>query len=124
MLEQHNSHPQSSTDLLARKKLLDHELSRCLDVLIAKGNPKKVILFGTMAKGGVNEWSDIDLVVVEETKLPFYQRLRKIRGMLRPQVGMDIVVYTPEEFEKMSSERAFVKDEVIQNGKVLYERSA
>lgn len=105
-----------------RKKLLDQELSRCLDVLKTKGNPEKVILFGTMAKGGVHEWSDIDLVVVEESPLPFYQRLRQFRKLLRPQVAMDVIVYTPDEFENMRKERAFIKDEVIDNGKVLYER--
>jgi len=124
MLEHHNQHLQSSTDHFARKRLLDQELSRCLDVLKTKGNPEKVILFGTMAKGGVHEWSDIDLVVVEETSLPFYQRLRRFRKLLRPQVAMDVIVYTPVEFENMRRERTFIKDEVIDNGKVLYERSA
>lgn len=124
MLEHQISPIQSSADHFARKRLLDQELSRCLDVLIRKGNPEKVILFGTMAKGGVHEWSDIDLIVVEETSLPFYKRIHKIRSLLRPQVAMDIIVYTPDEFENMRRKRAFIKDEVIDNGKLLYERSA
>ncbi len=124
MLEQQTPTSESATDNFARKSLLDQELSRCLDVLKTKGNPEKVILFGTMAKGGVSEWSDIDLVVVEETSLPFFQRLRQVRKLLRPQVAMDVIVYTPDEFENMRKDRPFIKDEVVDNGKVLYERNA
>ncbi len=122
MLGQHTSPIESSTDHFARKRLLDQELFRCLDVLKTIGNPEKVILFGTMAKGGVHEWSDIDLIVVEETSLPFYKRIHKVRSLLRPQVAMDVIVYTPDEFENMRRERAFIKDEVVDNGKVLFER--
>jgi len=124
MLQNQNSPIQSAQDTFARKKLLDQELARCLDVLKTKWNPKKVILFGTMAKGEVTEWSDIDLIVVEETPLPFYQRLYQVRKLLRPQIAMDIIVYTPDEFETMCTERVFIKDEVVDHGKVLYERSA
>ncbi|MBI6545903.1 MAG: nucleotidyltransferase domain-containing protein, partial [Cyanobacteria bacterium NC_groundwater_1444_Ag_S-0.65um_54_12] len=78
-----------------RKKLLDQELARCIGLLTEHGTPEKVILFGTLVKGLVNEWSDIDLVVVERTSLPFFQRLKKVRKLLQPKVGMDIMVYTP-----------------------------
>jgi predicted nucleotidyltransferase len=62
-------------------------------------------LLGTLAKGRVHEWSDIDLIVVEQTSLPFFQRLRKVRKLLQPKVGMDIMVYTPEEFNLLCAER-------------------
>ena len=61
-----------------------------------------------MANGGVGEWSDIDLVVVEETSLPFFQRLHQARKLLRPQVAMDVIVYTPDEFENMRKDRPFI----------------
>lgn len=124
MLQKKDTSLQSAHEVFARKKLLDQELSRCLDILKTKRNTEKVILFGKMAKGEVNEWSDIDLVIVEKTSLPFYQRLFHVRKLLRPQVAMDVIVYTPDEFETMCADRAFVKDEIMNNGKVLYERSA
>ena len=62
-----------------RKKLLEQELTRYLRLLTKHGNPEKVILFGTLATGWINEWSDIDLVVVEQTELSFFERLRRIR---------------------------------------------
>jgi predicted nucleotidyltransferase len=104
-----------------RKKLLDQELARYVRLLTEHGNPEKVILFGTLAKGWVHEWSDIDLVVVEQTHLPFFQRLRKVRKLLQPKVGMDIMVYTPEEFTRLCAERPFFREEIIEKGKIIYE---
>ena len=85
-----------------RKKLLDQEMSRYIRLLTEYGSPEKVILFGTLAMGQVHEWSDIDLVVVEQTQLPFFKRIKKIRKLLKPKVGMDIMVYTPDEFDQLS----------------------
>jgi predicted nucleotidyltransferase len=80
-----------------------------------------VILFGTLAGGHVHEWSDIDLVVVEKTVLPFFQRLRKVRKLLRPKVGIDVMVYTPEEFDQLCEDRPFFREEIVAKGEVIYE---
>jgi hypothetical protein len=53
------------------------------------------------------------LVIVEETELPFLQRSRQVRRLLRPKVGTDLLVYTPDEFEQMSRERLFFRDEIL-----------
>ena len=105
-----------------RKKLLHQEMNRCLRLLTECGSPEKVILFGTLAKGSVHEWSNIDLVVVERTHLPFFQRIKKVRKLLQPKVGMDIMVYTPEEFDQLCADRPFFKEEIIGKGEVVYER--
>ena len=106
-----------------RKKLLELELARYIRLLTEHGNPEKVILFGTLATGRIHEWSDIDLVVVEQTELSFFQRLRQIRKLLQPRVGIDVMFYTPEEFNQLSAERAFFRDEIVAKGKIVYERS-
>lgn len=105
-----------------RKKLLNQEMDRCLSLLREHGSPEKVILFGTLATGSVHEWSDIDLVVVERTPLPFSQRIKKVRKLLQPKVGMDIMVYTPEEFDQLCADRPFFKEEIIGKGEIVYER--
>ncbi len=105
-----------------RKKTLDSELARFIRILKEQADPEKVILFGTLAGGVVHEWSDIDLVVVEKTDLPFFERLRRIRKLFRPKVGMDVMVYTPEEFDRLCAERPFFRDEIVAKGEVVYER--
>lgn len=104
-----------------RKQLLDQELARYVRLLTSHSAPEKVILFGTLARGQVHEWSDIDLIVVEKTVLPFFQRLRKVRRLLRPKVGVDIMVYTPEEFAQLCADRPFFRNEIVAKGEVVYE---
>ena len=105
-----------------RKEALQEELSRCISLLKESRPPEKVILFGTLAQGRIHEWSDIDLVVVRETRLPFWERIRQVRKLLQPRIGMDIMVYTPEEFAQLCSERRFFREEIIEKGQVVYER--
>ena len=46
-----------------------------------------------------------------------------MRRLLRPRIGLDLLVYTPDEFEQLCRERPFFRDEVLGKGKVLYEQS-
>jgi hypothetical protein len=71
--------------------------------------------------GQVHEWSDIDLVVIEQTQLPFFQRIKKIRKLIKPKVGMDIMVYTPDEFDQLCIDRPFFREEIVAKGKIVYE---
>ena len=114
--------PEIRQDSLDRRKLLNQELTRYVHLLTKHGAPEKVILFGTLVKGRIHEWSDIDLVVVENTRLPFFQRLRKIRKLLQPKVGVDVMVYTPEEFDQLCTNRTFFREEIVAKGKILYEQ--
>jgi predicted nucleotidyltransferase len=107
-----------------RKQLLEQELSRYLSLLTEHGDPEQVIVFGSLATGDVRAWSDIDLVIVERTDLPFLQRLRQVRRLIRPKVGTDILVYTPEEFEQLRRERPFFREEILAKGMVVYERDS
>lgn len=50
-----------------RKKMLEEELSRIIEVLKKEYNPEMIVLFGSLADGNVHEWSDIDLLVVKKT---------------------------------------------------------
>jgi len=107
----------------ARRVLLERELDRWLPLLVAHERPDKIILFGSYCAGQIGEWSDLDLVIIKETQAPFLDRTRQVLELLKPQVGVDVLVYTPKEFEQLSQERAFVRQEIVAKGKVLYERS-
>jgi len=43
--------------------------------------------------------------------------------LLRLQVGVDVLVYTPDESARLVNERAFVCQEILAKRKVLYEQS-
>lgn len=107
-----------------RKSLLQHELERYVQVLTTQSDPEQIIVFGSMASGEVTAWSDIDLVIVQHTSLPFLKRSRQVRRLLKPRVGTDILVYTPTEFERLAKQRPFFRDEILAKGVVLYERAS
>jgi len=106
----------------ARRAFLERELSRWLPLLIMHERPDKIILFGSYCTGQVDEWSDLDLAIIKKTKTPFLDRTRRVLELLKPQVGVDVLVYTPAEFEQLSQERPFVRREIVTKGKVIYER--
>ncbi len=106
-----------------RQAKLNQALERILLTLAAEYRPEKVILFGSMAQASVGEWSDLDLVIIKDTPKPFLQRLKEVALLCRAPVGVDFLVYTPNEFAQMVSERnPFILEEVLRKGKVLYER--
>jgi predicted nucleotidyltransferase len=102
-----------------RKSVLEKELERILPLLINLG-VKKVILFGSLSVGKVHRSSDIDLVVVRESNQRFLERLDELYQAVKPNYGIDLFVYTPEEFEEMSVTNLFLK-KAIKEGRLLYE---
>jgi predicted nucleotidyltransferase len=109
----------------SRSKLLDAELKKFIEVASEELDAELVILFGSFARGraeGIHEWTDLDLIVVAESKLPFHQRIKQLLERVRPKVGADVFVYTPAEWERMKFERPFINEEVLGKGRVVYER--
>ena len=114
--------PELDTASEKRRESLNRELERWLPLLIEHERPDKIIVFGSYSTGQVREWSDLDMVIVKETEARFLDRSRQVLLLLKPKVGLDVLVYTPQEFEQLSRERAFVRREIVDKGKVIYER--
>jgi predicted nucleotidyltransferase len=56
-----------------RKKLLDEELNRIIEVIKRDYEPERIILFGSLVDGRVHEWSDIDLLIVKKNEKKTYR---------------------------------------------------
>ena len=91
--------------------------------IVEEFKPEKIILFGSYAWGEPHQDSDLDFFVIENSKLP--RRLRQInirRLFLDLNVPADVLSYTPDEVEKRKHiDDLFVID-ILEKGKVLYER--
>lgn len=92
---------------------------------IASGyNPDKIILFGSYATENPNEDSDLDLFVIKDTDLPRPQRAVQVRKMLYgSMIPIDLIVYTPKEIDESKENRFSFVYEVLNSGKILYERA-
>ena len=113
-------------NILARNRTfkLKRELERWMEILKNEYFPEKVILFGSFAKSKVNRWSDIDLLILKDTRKSFLDRTKEVLLLLHPKVGVDILVYTPQEFKNLCAKRLFFKREIITNGVTIYERGS
>lgn len=99
-----------------RSQAVAEELPRILAQLKALG-AEKIILFGSEVKGRPKPWSDVDLLVVMPSELPFVERIADLYGRLRPRMAVDILPYTPSEFQGGNP----LIRMALSEGKVLYE---
>lgn len=99
------------------------ELKKAIVSSYKKLNPVKIILFGSWCRDEEDKYSDVDIIVVYETKKRFLDRLKELYLMWDIPVAFDILAYTPEEFEKMlKEENPFIK-RINREGEVIYERT-
>lgn len=103
------------------KNTLQKELSRIVERLKDLG-AEKVILFGSYARGRADLFTDLDLIVILDVNLPYVERSAYIYRELSPRVAADILVYTPQEWQKMEA-RPFIQS-ALSEGKVLYAKAA
>jgi predicted nucleotidyltransferase len=96
------------------------ELARILAGL-RRYRPQKVILFGSFARGDYHATSDIDLLIIKETKRPFTDRIGDVLALCDYSIPLEPLVYTPSEFEKMCRENNLFIGKVLQEGEVIYE---
>ena len=57
--------------------------------------PEKIILFGSRAKKTFDPYSDIDLIIIKNTKKRFLDRVKDVIKIINPDFAIDIFVYTP-----------------------------
>ncbi|MEK9165653.1 MAG: nucleotidyltransferase domain-containing protein [Patescibacteria group bacterium] len=95
-------------------------IAQIVERLKKRYNPEKVILFGSYAKGLNDENSDMDFFIVKNTKKNMIERLREVSALfLDRRIGMDFVIYTPEELrQRIQMNDVFVQD-ILKEGKIL-----
>ncbi|MDW8270093.1 MAG: nucleotidyltransferase domain-containing protein [Anaerolineae bacterium] len=79
-----------------------------------------IILFGSLARGHISLFSDIDLLVLFEEERPARELTRRVYEAIHTGEAVDILAYSLGDFEKRR-ERPFFR-KLLAEGKVLYER--
>ena len=85
--------------------------------------PKKVILFGSYAYGEPTEDSDVDLLIIKNTKKRPIERWLEVKKLLRgrgPLVAVSPLVYTEKELASRIAMKDFFIEEILERGELLY----
>ena len=100
-----------------QRELLD--IARLFSTCVLKKYQRaSIVVFGSVARGDFNEWSDIDVLVVVEDKLPSnpLKRLDTIYECLESYPLVEPVIMTLEEFHKMLGKKNPLIMEAIEKG--------
>jgi predicted nucleotidyltransferase len=82
---------------------------------------RKVILFGSAARGDADAGSDLDLIIVAHTARPFFERFKDFPGLYEVWPRIELLIYTPEEFAQMVAEERPLIMRALEEGVVLHE---
>jgi len=100
------------------------KLKHVIQNIVSTAKPKRIVLFGSRAKGTNRPDSDWDFLIIKESDQPRYLRAAPIRRAIAGLLpAKDIVVYTPEEIAEWENvPNAFVT-QILSEGKTLYEKN-
>ncbi len=86
--------------------------------------PNRIILFGSQARGTADDRSDVDILVVCSFKgKRRHLMLEMDRALSGLDYAFDVLILTPEEFQRDSLIPGTVGRYAYKEGKVLYERN-
>ena len=96
-------------------------LSEIARKVVQAFRPKNIILFGSYAYGKPTSDSDLDLLIVMESRDRPAERIRKISDLFDPRpLPMDFIVLTPGEVRHRLSGFDPFLEEVLEKGQRLY----
>ena len=97
-------------------------ISQIADVLIEAARPKRIILFGSRARGDATADSDFDVMVVEESPADRLREMVRLRRLLRDvEASIDLLVVSEDRFEYWRDTPGNVYHEAASQGRTLYE---
>ena len=94
-------------------------------VIAAASTPATVLVVGSYARGDADEWSDLDLVVVEPELLDEgteYLRLKTAIG--RIGVGVDLLLFSRHDFDRRRQVPGTLPYWAMKEGKVFIDAAA
>ena len=97
-------------------------VKKFINLIVRKFKIRKIIIFGSFARGDYHKGSDLDLIIVGEFKERFIDRIGKILELNDSDLEIDVMVYTEEELQKMIQERRPFIQQALEEGIVVYEK--
>jgi predicted nucleotidyltransferase len=104
------------------KNQFDLEIQNIVQQLINLYKPERIILFGSLAKGCIEEGTDIDLFIIKSDVPELgVDRIRQLDELIKYKLATDFIVYKPQELEqRLKLDDPFIKN-ILEEGTVLYD---
>ncbi len=97
-------------------------VSNLTDVLVQAAHPKRIILFGSQARGDAVHDSDFDIMVIEEKPADRFAEMVRLNRLIRSSdIAVDLLVVSDETFEYWRETPGNVYYEASIDGQVLYQ---
>ena len=104
------------------EKIVEKELQKIIAAL-RPYRPKKVILFGSFARGDYHGLSDLDLLVIKETPKKFVDRIGEVLQLCDSRITVEPLIYTPAEVDQLLMEGNSLIRQALKEGRVLYDEA-
>ncbi len=100
----------------------EETIQEVVALLVEVASPRRIILFGSYARGDARESSDLDFLVIKDVVSNRRAEIVQLLRALEPaEVAADILVASVELFETWKDVPGTVLFEVSREGKVVYE---
>ena len=96
------------------------EISKIARAIVKGYHPEKLILYGSTLSGKITSDSDVDFLVIKDTKKNAWERLKEVDRYIEHTVPVDVLVYTPKEIKARLSLGDFFIENILKSGKVIY----
>ena len=97
--------------------VLDELVRRIVEV----ARPRRIILFGSAARGEMKEDSDVDVLVIVPEGAPRLKTAQELHmNFFGLGVGVDVVVATEKDIEEHGSNSSLVYYPALREGKEIY----
>ena len=101
---------------------LYEKIEEFVDKIAKRFKPEKIILFGSYGYGSPKKNSDVDLLIIIDSKKRPVDLAIQIRSEIPAPFPVDLLVRTPEQIEERLSMDDFFIKEIVTRGKVVYEK--
>ena len=98
-------------------------VSRVVRRLRVKYQPERIVLFGSYASGRQTAESDLDLLIIKNTRRSFFKRLYDVRALAEPALAgypFDPIVLTPAELEERLARGDQFLQSILNKGRQVY----
>ena len=109
--------------MTGQRRINISEINDKVRTIANKFRPDKIMLFGSYAKGDPSFESDIDLLVIMDTSQSTWDLAVEISLAVKHTFPMDIIVRTPQEIASRLQDGDVFITNVMETGKILYERA-